>query len=306
MAKQFGNTEKHIQEEIENVDEFLYQGVLHKVMIIGKPNPRDSKGEPKTDIYCLAINKSTTAKKEFKISVKQTNADFLENKISLDRATEIFGSDVQNIIINSLEKIKHEFEGKSVFIKKMGRTEEGAITIGWKFELLNKLSGAKSGLITLNNEQKIDVYAGTNLNDSKRNSKVNGEEIPNSGIANYILEVDKDSLPTLEKIFNRIQPIEEYTKKKDVYFACKAINFRSSKMDKTNRPWDGNRPLAVYLSWELKDNKIICKPIIDHPLEKKAHEIGLSIFQILRSLKINYNNFKDIEKYVQNKDIINQ
>lgn len=306
MAKQFGNTEKHIQEEIKNVDDFLYQGELYKVMIIGKPNPKDGKGEPKTDIYCLAMNKSTKIKKEFKISIKQTNADFLENKISLDRAKEIFGDNVQKIIMNSIEQIKDEFKGKSIFIKKMGRTEEGAITIGWKFELLNKLSGAKSGIINLSDEQKIDIYAGTNINESKRNSKVNGKEIENSGIANYILEVNKDTLPTLEEIFNGIQPIEEYAKEQNIYFACKAINFRTSKMDKRDKPWDGNRPLAVYLNWELKDNQIICKLIIDHPLEKKAHKIGLSIFQILRSLKINYNNFKDIEKYIKNKDIINQ
>lgn len=44
--------------------------------------------------------------KEFKISVKQNNADFLENKISLDRAIEILGSDAQSIIERSIAKNK--------------------------------------------------------------------------------------------------------------------------------------------------------------------------------------------------------
>lgn len=35
--------------------------------------------------------------------------------------------------------------------------------LGWKFELLNKLSGEKSGILELTEEQKNDVFAGINL-----------------------------------------------------------------------------------------------------------------------------------------------
>jgi hypothetical protein len=58
---------------------------------------------------------------------------------------EIFGVGAQQIITQNIEKIESKFQGKYIFIKKAGKTEKGAITIGWKFELLNVLSGKKSG-----------------------------------------------------------------------------------------------------------------------------------------------------------------
>lgn len=305
MAKKFGKTEKYIQEQIEKTGKFTYQGDAYELLKIGKPNPKDGKGEPKTDIYCLARKKVSGKEKEFKISVKQTNANFLENKMSLERAIDIFGEDAQEIISRSTQKLKSEFEGKSIFIEKGGRTEKGAITIGWKFELLNVLSGKKSGKIELTNEQKIDVYVGTNIKEEKRNSKVNGEDIDGSGIANYILEVDKDALPSLDEIFKCIEPIEEYAKEQNVYFACKAINFRSSKMKERPKPWDGNRPLAVYIDWKLNGEKISYDVMMDNPLGKKADEIGFQVIEMLKELGIKYDNFEEIENYVENKDIIN-
>lgn len=47
--------------------------------------------------------------------------------------------------------------------------------MGWKFELLNKPGGELSGIMDLSREQIIDVHAGTNLPDDKRNAMVNGE-----------------------------------------------------------------------------------------------------------------------------------
>ena len=54
-----------------------------------------------------------------------------------------------------------------IYKKKSGRTDKGAFTLGWKYELLNKSNGDFSDIITLSCEQVIDVYAGTNLPDDK-------------------------------------------------------------------------------------------------------------------------------------------
>ena len=67
------------------------------------------------------------------------------------------------------------------------RTDAGAITLGWKFELLNVPSGDLSGDMHLSYNQVVDVYAGTNLSADKRDASVNGRPIANSGVANYIL-----------------------------------------------------------------------------------------------------------------------
>ena len=44
--------------------------------------------------------------------------------------------------------------------------------LGWKFELLNKLSGEKSGALKLPEEQKYDIFAGLTLSENKKNSSV--------------------------------------------------------------------------------------------------------------------------------------
>ena len=65
-----------------------------------------------------------------------------------------------------------------IYKEKFARTEKGAITLGWKFELMNKLSGEPSGQMKLDVSQVYDVYAGTNLPDRKRNAYVNGKIVP--------------------------------------------------------------------------------------------------------------------------------
>lgn len=67
------------------------------------------------------------------------------------------------------------------------QTEKGSITLGWKFELLNKSGGDLSGKMLLTDEQVVDVYAGSNLSPDKKNASVCGQIIRDSGVANYIL-----------------------------------------------------------------------------------------------------------------------
>ncbi len=70
-------------------------------------------------------------------------------------------------------------------------------------------------------------------------------------------------------------------KNKEIYFACKAINYRTSSNE-----WDGNRTLVVYIDWSLKKGRLCCKVISDKPLEKKANEIGSNIKEILKELEL--------------------
>ena len=50
----------------------------------------------------------------------------------------------------------------------------------------------------LNTQQIVDVYSGTSLPDDKKNAKVNGEKVIDSGIADFILVVDQDKNMTIE------------------------------------------------------------------------------------------------------------
>ncbi len=150
-----------------------------------------------------------------------------------------------------------------IYKEKLGRTDKGAITLGWKFELLNVESGQLSGNMQLSHDQIIDVYAGTNLKGDKRDATVNGEEIPFSGVANYILFENTPVNSTQEAIDSLI-PIEDYVDlHPDVYFACKALNYRTFR-----QKYDGNRPLAVYVDWYANNGKLDYKIQFDTPLEQ--------------------------------------
>lgn len=290
-----GETERSIIRVFEKEESFIFENKEYKIINIGKPSP--SKGECKTDIYILAKNISTSIDREFKISVKQGDADFLENKMSLDRAMDIFGDDAKDVMTKSIKSVEESFYNDYlVYFNRFKRTEEKCIKIGWKFELINKYGGERSGLMLLTDKQKIDVYSGTNLNDDKRNAKVNGIEICDSGVADYILEVD-NSGKELNFYVENLKPIKEFAVSQDIYFACKAINYRSIP-DK----WDGNRPLAVFVEWRLKKNILFADLVIDRPLEIKANAIGENIRSILKQLNINSNNFSDLKNYLD-KDV---
>lgn len=287
----YGNTERHILQLFLDSKSITINDIEYFVKNVGKPRP--SRGECKTDIYVLLEDLSGT-KKELKISVKQHNADFLENKISLSRATEILGDDAQNIISKSIKNIETSFTNDYLInIDKFKRTEGNCIKMGWKFELLNVLSGEKSGVIELSNEQKIDIFSGSNLSAEKKNCRVNGELIVDSGVANYIIE--SDSIVTdLKYYLDKMKNINEFSVLNDIYFACKALNYRMSQ-DK----WDGDRPLAVYCDWFINSGNLLDVNIVfENPLSIKGNEIGKNIRNILQTLKIDLRNFSDLEKVV--------
>lgn len=287
----FGQTERYIRDLFSNVKEFSYDGVKYKVLKCGKPSP--NKGECKTDIYVLGENNLGNTR-EFKISVKQTNADFLENKISLKRAIEIFGNDAQNIIKNALSLIKDDFKNDFlVYFNKYKRTKPLCMKMGWKFEFINKTGGERTGVIPLSEKQKMDIYAGTNLSSEKKNCLVNGEIVENSGIANFILNVDTCD-KNLDFYLEKMQPIEEFAKQQNIYFACKALNFRCDE-DK----WDGDRPLSVYVEWKLDEKKNLTANLVyDNPLSVKGNQIGNNIRTILKQLGIDKNNFSSLKKHL--------
>lgn len=286
-----GETERHILRLFKRANIISFRGVNYQIKVVGKPKP--NKGECKTDIYIQALNSENKELEEFKISVKQSDADFLENKVSLERAEEIFGKQASSIIQSSIETIQNDFlDDFLVYFKKGNRTESKCLRIGWKFEFINKHGGKRSGEIQLSDSQKKDIYSGVNLNKDKKNSKVNGVMIPNSGVANFMLEVDSIH-NNLYYYLDRLADVDRFAVAQKVYFACKAINYRAIK-----NKWDGNRPLSVYIDWNLVGNKVFARVIMDEPLVKKANEIGLNIRRILNQLKISNSNFDDLKKYL--------
>ncbi|WP_026207377.1 hypothetical protein [Butyricimonas synergistica] len=275
----FINSEYSVEKLFPAGTAFSFEGKKYHVVLCGKPRP--SQGECKTDVYIKGVTSDKKDTVELKISVKQQNADFLENKMSLDRACEIFGKDASDIIKRCLLSIQDCFVADYlVYFKGCGKTEAHTMKLGWKFELLNKLSGEKSGVLELTEEQKYDVFAGINLSEDKKNSRVNGQIINDSGVANYILNIDNDNM-TQDTCLRNLQPIEEYAKSQTIYFACKALNYRFDKSK-----WDGPRPLSVYVDWFIDNGKLNARLIFDYPLEHNGNEVGEKLKSILKELKI--------------------
>ena len=283
----FGNAERCILGYFEPGIKIIYKNRVLKVIEAGKPT--SSHGEPKTDIYILA--EDILGKEEIKISYKKKSADFLENKTTAKRAEQLFGADWRNIIKESTTDIRKKFEKRKLIYKeRFGRTEKGAITLGWKFELVNKLNGELSGKMKLSTQQVYDIYAGKNLSDEKRNAYVNGRIISESGVADYILIAD--SVNSAQEVIDKMIPIRKYIRMNpNIFFACKALNYRTFA-----EKYDGNRPLAVQVNWSVKNEKLEGDLIYDCPLEMNGDERAARLLRCLHYLgikntdDINFNN----------------
>ena len=279
----FGDAERRILAFMSVGTEFVFEDKEYKVILSGKPTCQ--KGEPKTDIYILA--ESVTDKVEIKISYKKENADFIENKMGSERAEQLFGDVWPEVIEQSTTAIRDRFAERMLIYKnKAGRVEKGSITIGWKFELLNKSGGDLSGKMILTDDQVVDVYAGSNLSDDKRNATVNGKVIENSGIANYILMDER--VASAQKVIDKMIPIKDYVMMHpEIYFACKALNYRTFA-----KKWDGNRPLSVQVEWSEIDNKLVPRIVFDKPLMVGGNEVAERLINYMK--KLNIENTDDI------------
>lgn len=282
----FSDTERQLIDLLKVGAKFKFDGVEY---IVSKPSckPTVAKGECKTDVYVQTA--SVNGDKVFKISVKQQNADFLENKMSYERAVELFGLHADDVIMQATNSIKDNFlKTPIIYFTRKGNTNAKSITLGWKFEFVNKPGGKLSSSMQLTTRQIVDVYSGTSLPEDKKNAIVNGEEIVDSGIADFILVVDQVKNITIGDFEKGLMAIEKFveTEKPTIYFACKALNYRAEK-DK----WDGDRPLSVYVDWYIKDAKLVGELRFDEPLHHKGNEIGNIVQNLLAELGINADNF---------------
>ena len=281
MAKRFGANERRIISYFPLGEKFLFKDSQYQVTTKAC-KPLSQTGECKTDIYFRAKNLNTLEESEFKISYKQANAEFLENKTSAERAEFLLGPNWKNLITQAVSVIKDQFEEKYLIFKDQhGGTKKGSITLGWKFELLKVLSGKLSGDMNLSKEQKIDVYAGTSLPDEKKNATVEGVGINKSGIANYVYE--DDGATDAQGVIDGLCTIEEYLgMNPGIYFACKALNYRTIE-----KKYDGDRPLAVHVRWFVnEESKLDYELVYDVPLLTKGKSVCDSLKNALVDLGV--------------------
>lgn len=297
MTKDFVSNEKHVAAMFLRDGSFCFNGRNYNVIFADKPTC--AKGEPKTDIFVRAKDEETNEIFDLKITYKQSNADFIENKMNAERAAQLFGEEWKEKIISATTKMSDVFgELPLIYCSQKGKTDKGAFTMGWKVELLRVKSGNLSGEIELSREEKIDVYAGNNLPLEKKNAYINGEIIPNSGVADYIFEEVFDA-ESAQDVVDNMRSIEEYLDQNpNIYYACKALNYRSFA-DK----YDGDRPLSVFVDWNVVNGQLAATIRYDAPLITK----GRVVYEKLRLAldELNISTTDDIsDSDVENPKII--
>ena len=262
---------------------FRMESTDYVVKVSGKPLPQKGKGEPKTDIYVLAESVSSKEKREIKISYKKENAEFLENKMSASRTEQIFGPAWADVVKKCTKSVRKDFKNSPlIYYDKYKKTNPGAMTIGWRFELFNVSQGDRSGLVkNMPMDQVYEVYAGAKLEERKKNAKVNGQVVPGSGVADYILI--SDSVRSAQDVIDNMCLISEYIKDHpDIYFACKALNYRSKE-----KKIEGARALAVQVDWAVKNDKLVAKLNFNNPLTRKGTEMKKIAAKCLKDLNKN-------------------
>lgn len=89
-------------------------------------------------------------------------------------------------------------------------------------------------------------------------------------------------MATAQEVINNLYLIDEYVDKyPTVYFACKALNYRTYH-DK----YDGDRPLLVYVDWTVVNGKLKLTLVFDNPLNIKGTQVANRLKEALRTLEV--------------------
>lgn len=263
-VRDYKELENHIIDICDNKENIVLNGVKYELSKAGRPIVKGN-GECKTDVL-IRLYKHVDNLDDFldiKISIKQSNAEFLANKLKPIDAENLFGENWKDIVIQSVETIKDKFECKklSATSKKNGMR----YTLGWRLEVANK-SRVLASKLQIPKQEIIDViYKGKSLSDDKKNAYVFGNEVKNSGIADFLLEGNKKDFKSIEDILNKIQEMDSLNVN-NVHLIFTASNYFPDKESKI----EGNRYLAVYVDWDVIDNELKSSIVFDQPLKYKG------------------------------------
>ncbi|MCU7766495.1 hypothetical protein [Priestia megaterium] len=295
-------SEREIRDLFRINDVIDLKGIDCKILRCDKPKVNGGRGEPKTDAYILLENIQNRTTYELKLTIKKANADFLENKIRAERAEVIFGPHWKERISAYIESIKEKFLTREILYKQ--GQYNGSITLGWRFEIVNKTNGDLSGEAKFNYKELLEIYSGPNLDDNKKNAKIGNDNNPTSlsGVADYILVCTEYHYKSAQEVINAMEPINEYIKDhQTVYFVCKALNYQTFK-----DTIEGDRSLSVYINWENRNGLLTPEFVFDSPLEKSGKEIRDKLKKTLSELHINTTddiNEINLEQIIKSKTI---
>ena len=247
-------------------EEFEYSGNRYKVIQCSKPS-----GETKTDLFIVAKNIDKGDNKVFKISYKKHSYTFVENKVQRYRIEEIFGSDWNDTIQTQINTKSTEFK-KHQLVKK----EKKTITIGWRYEIehANRVRSHRTLSASIKQDIASRVIWGEYAGNKRRDAKVDGKVIPNSGTPDYIVIADPEELPTWQEFFNKLRDIKKYAhdhNKMQASFITQ--NWRWSGKKEKWVTEGTSRDFVVWVKWRTVNGMLEGQVVLDQPFQKKSKDI---------------------------------
>lgn len=270
--------EQRLRDVMSPGSTFEYGGGTYTVEVTDKPVPGDGYGgECKTDCYILARDEYGD-EREFRISYKMESAGFVENKIDDERAEAIFGEDWERTIRAAIDASQDAIYDRDIVMRQRGETK---MTLGWRCDILNNGSGRLVVPFSFDQYEKVEIYSGTNIAPDKIDGVVCGDVVPGSGVANFYLETDDLSSP--DAIVSQLVPIDldHADLLPDLFIRLVAVNYRL-EADK----WDGDRALAVAVSWFVDDGALDARIVTDEPFAYGGNGCGDQLLGVLDALGI--------------------
>lgn len=265
--KDYQKAEGDLNSIFKQWDTLIWQGEEVKVVTCAKPKATGG-GEGKTDCFLELRSEATGKHFEIKISLKKTNADFVENKISAVRALASFGSEWQEFFTPAITYFDNQLKGVDPI------RPDGSLTLGYRLDIINKSSGRMCFAAEFSVAQLEEIYSGGQLEANKRDSIVNGVKVVNSGIVSHVLIAD--SFPSAQEVLDALYTVEEYVAAyPKLYFTARAVTLREGNK------YESSRSLVVYYKGSLDSNgEIIYELVTENPLVYKSNDVAAQIIAL--------------------------
>lgn len=269
--------ENHIIKLFNDCEGLSWKGTQYDEVKAFKPGKNGGGGECKTDIY-VSLMRNGSELDSIKISAKLSNADFLGNKLNVHDAENLFGDEWGSVLQRYTNSLSSKFLASSVLEKKISKgVKDIYFLLGWKLEISNKNN---RNLVVQLNLPKKDIVNKVYRGVGQPINRLNGVDpekniIIDSGIADYLLEGDRENFKTAKDVTDKLQSFLEYDPP-PVYLIFTANNYRVIA-----KKADGPRALAVSIDWNTNgnDTKLAPVPIFNNPLLKTGQNDVLPVLK---------------------------
>jgi len=210
----------------------------------------------------------------------------------LQRAEKIYGERWEEIITRQNRNLEEKFKTEPlVFFERQGRNEKGVFKLGWRYEMT--YDSTRKLRFKILQDIRPQVYYCKGCEERYVHCLVGGNVVRNSGMPNYVLVLEPERIESSSEIFSNLVPMEEFLElHNEVWADFLAQNYRSHK----NRQEGANRHLAVYVNWEVDNQKLKGTFVFDNPLQMTSGNALNNLQDCLDTMGIQIGDGFDIDQ----------